>query len=317
MTALTFKVQTWGDDLRIPCLTEPSETSSLLTELEPLLRMSIPFQSKHLPALKRDTWFVLRRPADKSRSGLLVLWPARQACVYISGEPVSQKRPSPRVALLRLRVDPQFLAAGTGLTVFAATLSGVSRTLTIEDTLVWKGRAAATDPFRKRWSMAAQWIDHYCILDPRLLAGLQIEMAPWGPLASIKPEGVWELQSDQLDQRRFLWIHHESAEPLVASPLPLIETTTPAHAAPTLEVVGPLIAIATREAGPEQWALASADGLPLGRALIRTLTVSDQLRSNKNTVRVEVTWNSTFQKWEVKGLTEGAAVHSTKFAASK
>ena len=314
MTALTFKVQTWSDDLRIPCLTEYAETSSLLTEVEPLLRMSIPFQSKHLPALKRDTWFVLRRPADKSRSGLLIVWPARQACVYISGEPVSQKRPSPRVALLRLRVDPQFLAAGTGLTIFAATLSGVARTLTIEDTLVWKGRSVfGVDPFRKRWSMATQWIDHYCILDPRILAGLQIEMAPWGPLASLKPEGVWELQSNEPDQRRFLWIHRESTEPLA----PVEKPPAVISSVPTLEVVGPLIAVATRDAGPEQWSLASADGVGLGRALIRTLTVSDQLRSRQNTVRVEVAWNPTFQKWEVKGLSEEVASHSTKFAASK
>jgi hypothetical protein len=177
------------------------------------------------------------------------------------------------------------------------------------------------ETFRKRWGMAAQWIDHYCIMDPRLLGGLQVEMASWSPLSSLRPEGVWELQADQADQRRFLWIasHHDDVTAAPAATAATAAAEEVPIIVPTLEVVGPLIAIATREPGPEQWALTSSDGVSLGRALIRTLSVSDQLRSSKaNTQRLEVVWNSTFQKWEVKGIaTTSVAVHSTKFAASK
>jgi len=313
MTALTLKVQTWSDDLRMPCLIETADTKDLVTHLEPLLRMSIPFQSKYLPTLKRDKWFVLRRPADKVRSGLVVLWPERQACVYISGEPVSTKRPSPRVALLRLRIDPQFMSATAGLTVFAATLSGVARTLTIEDTLVWKGRyVCREEPFSKRWFMCNQWIEHYCIVEPHLLNGLQVEMAAWSPLATVKPDGLWELQVDEANKQRFLWIANQTVSSVPEPPVPV-------SVAPILEApVGPLVALANRDVGPEQWVLSSSDGVSLGRALIRTLTISDRLRSLKaKTVRVEVVWVPTFNKWEIKELSEAPIVHSTIFEAAK
>jgi hypothetical protein len=309
--ALTFKVQTWADDCRLPCLTEPSEIVALLKELEPFQTPSIPFQSKHLPTLKRDTWFVLKRPADKARTGLLIVWPERSACVFVSGDPVSGKRPVPRVALLRLRIDPQFLTGGR--TVFAASLSASSRVLQIEDTLMWKGRSLGRDEsFKKRWAMAVQWIEHYCIVDPRLLGGLAIEMAPWQPLAALQPDRVWELQADAPGQRRLLWIANNEPMTVAAPPVVFL----PPVAAPSLE--GPLIAVATREAGPEQWALKSADGVGLGRALVRTLGVSERLRSLKvNTVRLEVVWSLSFKKWEVKGLSELPASPGANFEAAK
>ena len=296
----TVKVQTWGDDLRLPCFINPAETTGLISELEPLRQPSLPFQSKHLPALKRNKWFVLHRP--NARPGLVVIWPAKQCCIYISGEPLNQKRQTPRVALLRLRIDPQFLAAGIGLTVFGATLIAESRRLSIEDTFLWKGRNVLIDePFNKRWALAVQWIEHYCLLDPRLLSGVEIEMAKWSPLTSLQPDSVWELHQDEPGRHRYLWISNRtSTQPQVASPLA-------AAVAPTLEV-GPLVANATRDVGPEQWQLATGDGIGLGRALIRTLAVSERLRSSKLTkLRVEVGWNTVFSKWEIKGLTESLA----------
>jgi hypothetical protein len=322
---LTLKVQTWSDDLRLPCLINAAETTGLLNELEPLRQQSLPFQSKHLPALKRNKWFVLRRPDDRTRSGFVVIWPAQQICVYVSGDPVSHKRPTPRVALLRVRIDPQFLASNAGLTVFAATLSGSTRALMIEDTLVWKGRYVFNDDtFTARYAMAVQWIEHYCILDPRLLGGIEITMAAWSPLTSLKPNGVWDIQSDEVGKRRFLWIaNHEGTrnQQEYQHPGSMIEhvhDALPAVTAPTLEVGAPLIAVATRESGPEQWGLASSDGVSLGRALIRTLSVSERLRSSKvNTLRVEVVWNVGFNKWEIKGVSDSLASHSGNFEAAK
>jgi len=324
---LTLKVQTWSDDLRLPCLINAAETTGLLTELEPLRQQSLPFQSKHLPALKRNKWFVLRRPEDRTRSGFVVIWPLHQICVYISGDPVSPKRPTPRVALLRVRIDPQFLAAGVGLTVFSATLSGSSRTLMIEDTLFWKGRHVFNDEtFSARYAMAVQWIEHYCILDPRLLGGIEIAAAAWSPLSSLKPDGVWEIQTDEAAKRRFLWIANRGEgsrnHPEYQHPGSVVEhvhdVAIVAATAPILEVGAPLIAVATREAGPEQWGLASSDGVSLGRALIRTLSVSERLRSSKtNTLRVEVVWNVGFNKWEIKGVSDSLASHSGNFEAAK
>ena len=291
---LALKVQTWGDDLRLPCVIDPAAVTDLLAELEPLRRPSIPFQSKHLPALKRNKWFTMRRPADRSRTGLLVIWPAHSCCIYISGDPVNNKRPSPRVALLRLRVDPQFFVQG--LTVFAATLSPVARRLWIEDTLIWKGRSLlGSESFTARWKMANQWIEHYCILDPRLLGGLEVEMMKWRPLSQLNPEGIWELVSDDVGGRRYLWIANYSDE------VPKVEQGSAiSHSKADAISHRKTGAIAHREAGVEQWNLTGTDGAALGRALIRTLVVSERLRlSSSNTVRVEIIWNEVFKKWEI------------------
>lgn len=317
---MAVKVQTWGDDLRLPCFVNAAETAGLLVELEPLRRQSSPFQSKHVPSLKRNTWFALKRPADRTRTGLLCVWPDNQCCVYISGEQPTAKRPMPRVALLRLRVDPQFFALGTGLTVFAASLSAAARRLWVEDTLVWKGRNITNDEtFTTRFRMASQWLEHYCILDPRLISGIDIEMARWEPLDRVVPSGVWELQADEAGRRRLLWIanHADTTFDSTITHVPATATPATAAAVPKLDG-GPLIAIATREAGPDQWALTSADGVSLGKALIRTLAVSSALRSMKSPVtRVEVAWNSSFQKWEVREINMGLASHSANFDASK
>jgi len=313
MTAPSIKVQTWGDDLRLPCFIQAAETAGLLGELEPLRRPSNPFQSKHLPALKRNKWFVLRRPVE--RSGLLVVWPAKQCCVYVSGEQPTHKRPTPRVALLRIRIDPQFLTQGTGLTVFAATLCSSTRRLSIEDTLVWKGRSLIQDElFSARWALAVQWIEHYCMLDPRLMGGIEIEAAAWGSLDSLKPEHIWELQADETGRNRLLWIasHLEIDEPCA--------TTEPSTVVqvPTLDS-GPLVANAVRDIGPEQWSLSTGDGTGLGKALIRTLVVSERLRSSKSPkLRVEVAWNPTFAKWEIKAVSDSlATMHIANFEAAK
>lgn len=308
----SIKVQTWGDDLRLPCFIQAAETAGLLSELEPLRRPSNPFQSKHLPALKRNKWFVLRRPVE--RAGLLVVWPAKQCCVYVSGEQPTHKRPSPRIALLRIRIDPQFLTEGTGLTVFAATLCSSTRRLSIEDTLLWKGRSLIQDElFSTRWGLAVQWIEHYCILDPRLMGGIEIEAAAWGALDSLKPEHIWELQADETGRNRLLWIanHLGIAEPSA-------EETVVQNQVPTLDS-GPLVANAVRDIGPEQWSLSAGDGTGLGKALVRTLAVSERLRSSKSPkLRVEVAWNPTFTKWEIKAMSDSlATMHIANFEAAK
>jgi len=313
MSGPTVKVQTWADDLRLPCFVNAAETTGLLTELEPLRlhNSALPFQSKHLPALKRDEWFVLRR--TKERAGLIVIWPAQKCCVYISGEPLSNKRPFTRVALLRIRVDPQFLASGVGLTVFAATLTPSSRRLAIEDTLLWKGRRVIDDDiFSVRWGLANQWVEHYCLMDPRLLSGVEIEMAKWRALDTLRPESTWELQPNETGRKRLMWIANHSEEVSPGA------TATPVASAPILDG-GPLIATATRDAGPEQWNLTAGDGSTLGRALIRTMAISESMRSSKTPkLRVEVAWNHTFSKWEIKGLSDAVVTASVaNFDAAK
>jgi hypothetical protein len=309
--------QVWADTLRLPCFITPP--AALLAEIAALRQSPIPFQSKHLPALKRDVWYALKRPTDRSRMGTLCIWPAQKCCVYVSGD-----QPA-RVALLRLRVDPQFMADGMGMTVFSATLSAGTRRLWIEDVLMWKGRNVwAEESFKARWGLAAQWLEHYCIMDERLLGGLELALGRWSPLTDVKPEGVWILQSDEANHRGLLWIANTrdadtsqlsitptANAPMFSSPSPL-----PVFTAPTLEV-GPLIAKASRESGPDQWALTTADSVLLGRALIRRLEVSSALRSIVTpTCLVEVEWNGVFKKWEIGSVVStGSASSAAAFGS--
>jgi hypothetical protein len=312
----SVKVQTWAEDLRLPCFVNAGDTVGLTTSLEHLRKSSIPFQSKHIPSLKRGPWYALRRPADRARTGLLCVWPEHRCCAYISGDPPSQRRPTPRVALLRLRVDPQFYAA-SGMTIFAATLSATARRLWVEDTLMWKGRPVVEEEsFSRRWQRAVQWLEHYAMMDARLLDGLEVEMAAWQPLTAVEPEGIWEFQADEGgDRRRLYWIaNHAPAE----YQSPALHAAPAAAAVPQLDLgaaAGPLVAIATREGSPDQWALASADGKSLGRLLVRTIALSAELRAIKGAIaRVEVVWAPAFGKWEIKALSSALASHSTVFA---
>jgi hypothetical protein len=347
----------WGDDLRLPSFTHAAatDTAPLLTEIAEYRKTTQPFQSRHLAALKRSQWFALHRPACRSRTGLLVLWPAKSLCVFVAPEetsglsraPYAHRKAAPHapatgLALLRLRVDPQFYAPDAGLTIFAATLSASSRRLWIEDVLLWKGRAVtATESFTARWALAAQWLEHYCIVDEKLVGGLRLEMARWQALDAVHPEGVWEFLADAPGSRRLLWIARASdrtptvgpeAAPVAAlSALEGEDQIELVPAAPTLASApvpapsaaattgGPLVAIATRESGgPDQWALSSADGVSLGRALVRRLAVSSALRTASGKVhRVEVIWAATFNKWEVTGVCTGTASHSTAFKAAQ
>ncbi len=313
--AMNTRQQNWGDDLRLPTFMEP--ISFVTDTLEPLRRISLPFQNKHLPVLKRGSWYALKRPADRSRTGLLCLWPERQAAIFVGSD-----RARTRVAVLRLRVDPQFYAAGAGLTVFAATICPASRELLMEDVLMWKGDDVANSlTFTKRCGLMTQWIDHYCEADARLIGNLQMRAAPWTSLDAVTPDGVWEFQQDDAGRRRLMWLPpKENAAPAPAATtvnttVELPTQSEEAGKAPSIQVDA-LIAKATKEVGPDQWALKSSDGVSLGRALIRTFNVSASLRScTSGTANVIVEWNPQFSKWEVCALSTSESLHSSFFTA--
>lgn len=286
------------------------EVAPLHTALDPLRRSPVPLQSKHIHALKRGQWWALRRPVERARQGLLCVWPEKQVCVYVSGDSPTPRFPVPRTALLRLRLDPQFLRPGTGLTVFAATLCPVARRLWVEDVLVWKGRDVfAEESFQTRWCLAAQWLEHSCLVEPALVGGLEFALARWSALDQVHPEGVWMLQSDEAGRRALMWNATATATTAAAAPAAVEPgSPLPFASAPVLHV-GPLMAIASRETGPDQWSLTSADGVSLGRALVRTLELSEVLRSVRGgrTV-VEVGWHDGFKKWEVKSVAADAGI---------
>ena len=73
-----------------------------------------------------------------------------------------------------------------------------------------------------------------------------------------------------------------------------------------------LVALATKDKLPEQWFLTTGKDEPLGRALIRTLAISDLMRPHIHPMRVQVVWNNSFLKWEILGVTSLPLVQSVE-----
>jgi hypothetical protein len=299
-----WKHQVWADTLRLPCL-DLQESITLLKDLSPP-RIPIPFQSKHLQALKRNVWFALKRPQDRSKTGYLCILPSLGATVFVSGEQPSKRFPERRVALLNCKVDPQFFTEGP--TVMEATLSARDRRLTIEDVCQWKGKIVNGEPFQNRFTLAKQWLDHYCMPGPEL----QMELAQWSPLTSVRPDGVWELM-DHVGRNRLRWVS-KGNEPEVK--IQEKEKIMKPLGTVLLTALTALTALATKNIGPDQWDLSTSDGTALGRGLIRSLAVSSLLRGSQPT-KVEVRWAPSFKKWEILGLSQGPLNPCENFEAQK
>ena len=322
----------------VPCVTTP--LPDLLHEMAVLHRtylQTAPFQGRHLPSLKRaeTPWFALKRPVE--RTDLLCVDPVRRACFLVTAS---------NLILLRIQLDPQCFGppvspdtplSDTPFTVFAATLS--ARTLTVEDTLVWQGRRLERESFSERFALAKQWLAP----GVRLLGfgtgtgsdmrDIDLQLAPWSSLRTVTPEGMWELQSDEPFKGRLVWsatgpgpnpVKPLSSPAPAPAPAPAKPTETEPeteHRLPTSSSASAkpsptphsrtFRATASCEEGPDQWTLTSPDGVDLGRALIKTLAVSMELRENKSksnsnskskSVRVIVTWNTAFNKWEITSV---------------
>lgn len=242
-----------------------------------------PFQSKHLPSLKRSQiqWFALKRPESRpeSRTDMLCIDPVRRACFFVSDTATLMRIPMD-ADMFGPPVSPDTDITATRFTVFAATRVN-NATLTIEDTLVWKGRSLERETFSERFAFCRQWCPK------KTLDGISVTLAPWLPLESMTSDGVWELQSDEPGAVRLEWSQSPPSNPDTSRPLP---------------------AIATREEGPDQWSLSFPDGTKPSPALalIKTLAVSAQLRlTTSKTVWVTVVWNSAFNKWEITGKANG------------
>jgi hypothetical protein len=223
--------------------------------------------------------------------------------VFVSGEQPSKRFPERRVALINCKVDPQFLTDGP--TVMEATLSARDRRLTIEDVCQWKGKIVNDEPFMKRWALAKQWREHYCMPGPEV----QMELAQWSPLTSVRPDGVWELM-DHVGRHRLRWISKgpEQVEVKVSGQTQVIKVPLEKTA---------LTALATKSIGPDQWELTTSDCASLGRGLIRSMAVSSMLRGITQPTKIEVRWAPSFKKWEIIGLSQGALNSRENFEAHK
>jgi len=254
-------------------------------------------------------WFALKRPQDRSKTGYLCILPSLGATVFVSGEQPSKRFPERRVALINCKVDPQFFTDGP--TVMEATLSARDRRLTIEDVCQWKGKIVNGEPFQNRFTLAKQWLEHYCMPGHEI----QMELAQWSPLTSVRPDGVWELM-DHVGRNRLRWVSKgiEQIEVKVSGQTQGMKAIkAPENNA--VPVSQNLVALATKNIGPDQWDLSTSDGSALGRGLIRSMAISTLLRGSRPT-KVEVRWAPSFKKWEILGLSQGSLNLSEHFVSN-
>jgi hypothetical protein len=305
MTLPPTQTQTWGNDVRLPCLKPPYPTNLMEVIQSVYLPNPTPLQSSHLPALKRYIWFVLKRPVDNAKTGLLIV--TEYGCFFVSQQ--KHKASQYKIAHIKIRIDPHYCK--DGVTVFAASISTHLRQLWIEDTLVFKGTAVIkTETFSKRWERAVQWLEYSCIIEPTSTIPLEIKLACWSPLLNMEPTGSWYIQSDTVGGKKFIW----------RAELPPVLINNHKEAIPSVPAITEddsnsnkvLVALATKDKLPEQWFLTTGKDEPLGRALIRTLAISDLMRPHIHPMRVQVVWNNSFLKWEILGVTSLPLVQSVE-----
>lgn len=268
----------YGDTLRLPILQDPSLIASVMEECAPHRRsLTIPFQSKHLPALKRNVWYAQRRPIDRSRAGFLVIR-SGLPCLFVGDKS--------QIAVLS--GSPVTAAEIKGATIFIGTLSAASRSFWIEDLIMWEG-SAVEKCFSQRVRMSATWLSQHT---DQLTSALKYSIAPWESLSSVEAKGVWILQSDTSQITRLLW---NSISPAPTQTPTQAPTPTPTQT-PTQQEKE-MVAIAIKQNGPDQWLLMSITGKPLGRALVRKFEISSVLKEATQNVKIQ--WNPAFSKWEI------------------
>lgn len=277
----------------------------------------------------------------RNRAGLLILRAGEPAVYW------NQAQDQPFT--IKLQVPATFTHAGTWILV--ATLSKAERLLTIEDTWVADGVALLRDRrYSERWprtqeAFAALKQQQYFLgCELRLIEPLSF--AHFLTVCDTSPEDgtVWEFQPDIPLRRRLVWmipgraknsaipsIKREVVREANTTYIPLIRcsgsapkhvayskpTTLPqprVHATYIPQLRAARLKVDKTTNLPDSYLLEAADG-QLGRVCVPKLTQSQELRrafgGGKDTLIVDVKWNTTFKKYEVdRILADDTAISS-------
>lgn len=267
--------------------------------------------------LKRGTFFVL---ANEGRAdpGFLV---------FLNGQPpvyVQYKRSGVFCATLRMRVSGHVSEGGGSIMI--ATLDDVCHSLRLEDVWVWRGQKLwDSQSFTQRRERLDEFVKHHWIPDARLMGAVVTTVA--NPISldefSVKKEfqGVASLEfiPDTPGKRRMIVMlddgrrNHGAQLHTVREEAPkntIVKTATPASAlvsapVPTTEQLRRVRALAVDKL-PDVYDLFGEDGLPISRASIQQMAVSQQVKSEakdkKDGVWVSARWRSEFGGYEIVGV---------------
>ncbi len=263
--------------------------------------------------LKKGTFFVLENDA-RTDPGFLIFLP--QKPVIFMGTRSGKDGRKPPAWTLRMRVD-QSLGLGGG-SLLIATLDKVQHVLRIEDVWIWKGEnLVTTETFTKRRQTLKDFVENHWIPDKRLMSGISTVVAnpkPLSYLSEMTPATCFsvDLIPDAPNRRRFTFILQETTkvkqqEPALPTPspqvpVPVTQTTpSPAPVIPSSLIAKKISANAVRVDGlPDVYDLFSKDGMPLSRAAVQQITLSQALRNQKvSSIPVFAEWKSEFGRYEI------------------
>lgn len=266
--------------------------------------------------LKRGTFFVL---ANEGRAdpGFLV---------FLNGQPpvyVQYKRGGVFCATLRMRVSGHVSEGGGSIMI--ATLDDVCHSLRLEDVWVWRGQKLwDSQTFTQRRERLDEFVKHHWIPDARLMGAVVTTVA--NPISldefSVKKEfqGVASLEfiPDTPGKRRMIVMLDDGRRNHGAQLHTVREETSKNTI--VKNVVAPTAPIAVTEQLrrvravavdklPDVYDLFGEDGLPISRASIQQMSVSQQVKAEakdkKDGVWVSARWRSEFGGYEIVGVSSG------------
>ena len=341
---MPVKVQRWGGAFQVENISDPSVKQELFGwmanhEMGPQSqwRFSVSLDSKKMGVLRNAYMTCSKRPGP-ARSGYLCFYPPMKVAIFVEDverRGQEQEPRPPRTAILRMRHSPHVYA--TGGAIFAATLAISDSTLWLEDVLMAQGKNIWMDhTFSRRWQLLQNWFTQDWSEDLALQRGLAIKPREIVPLELFKSEAgdVWEFIPEEAQRRRFIW-KDKRLQPVTLSSYPQkpqqikqrpqyqqkAAKEEPVKVEPTKVGIldtyfpslpsaddGSLIALAKKDlSGPDVYTLWSSDGKQLGIAVIRKMVISLEMRKHPESVRVRVTWNSSFDRWEITDVDVSAA----------
>ena len=260
--------------------------------------------------IKRGTFFVL---ANEGRAdpGFLV---------FLHGQPpvyVQYKRSGVFCATLRMRVG-EHVSEGGG-SVFIATLDDVCHSLRLEDVWVWRGeKMTDTKTFTQRREKLDEFVKHHWIPDARLMGAVVTSIANPVSLEEFAHrkdfQGVASLEfiPDLPGKRRMIIMlddgrrNHGVKDDKVKPPPPQQQQTKqqarPQQQLQTTEQLRRVRAIPVDKL-PDVYDLFGEDGLPISRASIQQIAVSQRMKAEmkdiKEGVWVSARWRAEFGGYEI------------------
>jgi hypothetical protein len=263
------------------------------------VRQRLQPEAAQLP-LKKGTFFVLENES-RADPGFLLFLPGKPA-VFMGTRSKGGKPPP--AWTLRMRTD-----VSLGNTLFIATLDKILHTLRIEDVWVWKGKTVCTEEtFSHRRTYLKEFVDSLWVPDARLMGGIQTTIAnpkPLSHLLTLTPESpVFSIDLiPELPGRRRFTFSPGAPPPQAPQPLPTPTILQKRDVAP-IQTTKRVFATAVRlDALPDVYDLLTRDGMPLCRAAVQQLALSQELRKYKGSeIPVVAEWKTEFGRYEILNI---------------